>query len=343
MHTYQHEPATSGIISESRAPLRVIGRAVLIIRVIAIYLVLAFSAAGQSNGGEQPCSTNIFDRCHTSLSRSVVDTAVWFDALFGDERYEEEVRSARLRLKPSVRISGSDDSPKVRVGVRAKVPLPRLEQRVQLILDSIVTDEDLIEDDTHIDSTVGGTEGDFDLIAAVRFILRDRPHSHLNLDLGMKVHSDDIEPFVRLRARTLSGGDIWAMRFTQRVFWLESEGFGETSRIDLDWQPRDHTFFRATTEVTWSEETEGVDIGQSLSLFRHFNDRGTAAGLILSGEAQTDPGRIEATAVAFRFRQPLNRKWLFLEIEPGTEFHHEDNYEADPYIKLGLDIILGQD
>ena len=223
------------------------------------------------------------------------------------------------------------------------MPLPNLEERLQLVFDSILEGDgdDFIEQPEHADGSVGDTDSDFYLTAAARFLFRDRPNSHLNLDLGLKIHSDDIEPFVKLRARSLSGGDIWAFRFTQRVFWLVSDGFGETSRLDLDWQPWNQTFFRATTEVTWSEVTEGVDVNQSLSLFRHLSYKGKVAALILSGEGQTDPGRIDAAAVAFRYRQPLRRKWVFLEIEPGVEFLHEDEYNPDPYLQLKLDIMFG--
>jgi hypothetical protein len=301
-------------------------------------LLLVFEARSQ----EPNTSPGFLDRSHKVVSRSVINTGDWFDAFFGDKRIEEEAQGPRLRLRPSVEIREKGEV-KFRLGANVKMPLPNLEDRLQLVMEGLMQDDndDPLTPESHIGDVTGDAEGDFDLSTAARVTIRQNKRELLNFDAGVRLRSDELRPFIRFRARKASERQRLAARFTQKVFWIDDDGWGETTQMDIDSKLKEDTLFRASTAVTWSETTRGVALCQSLSLFKHIDEANTAISLTGQVMGHTDPSEIENCVLLAKYRRLAFRKWFFVELEPGAEFPLHRDRTFTPYLKLKFDIIFG--
>ena len=291
--------------------------------------------------GEEPePEESWIDRSHKTLSEQVISSGKWFDSFFGDERAEEEIRGTRIRLRSSVRWEeGGDVSP--RLGVNGKFSLPNLDDRVQIVIDSLASDDGDLPAEEFIRTAFRDIEDDFDLSAATRLLIGDTDDALLDLDLGLKFHSDRVSPFVKFRGRKLSNREKLVLRWSQFFFWESDDGFGETSRFDLDVRPTPDRFFRSTTQGTWSEFSHGVDLVQRFSVYQHFDQRQKAIGLAVAALATTDPDEFTEFQASIKYRQRLWRDWLFFEVEPEAIFPEERDYKFSPRLNVRFDIIYG--
>jgi len=297
------------------------------------------TAVGQTN--YPPTSySSWYDRGHESLSHSIVRSGRWFDAFFGDQRIEEEIRGTRLRLRTSVKVSeGIDLQP--RVDLNLKLALPHLEDRLQIIIDSVRRDEEETDDTERIDRSFGTLEDDFDVSAATRVVLGKILNSQLDFDVGVKLKVDQADPFVKLRTQKLIDNEQIAVRLTQFLVWVSGDGFGETTRIDLDTSLSKDRFLRFSTAATWSEVSNGIDIENQLSLYKHLNKSKRAIGVEISTETQTDPGKLNLVKMLVRYRQRIHRDWMFFEIAPEAGFPEERDFDFTPRLNFRLDIMYG--
>ena len=296
-------------------------------------------AAGKTN---DPPSSNSswYDRGHHSLSEQVIKSGNWFDAFFGDERIEEEVKGTRLRLRTSLKVEEGVDV-KPRASFNLKLALPQLEDRLQIIIDSVRRDEEDTDDTERIENSFGSLEDDFDVSAATRVVLGKILDSQLDFDVGMKLKVDQADPFVKLRTKKIFDNDQLAIRVTQFLVWQSGDGFGETTRFDLDTTLSEDRFLRFSTAATWSEVSHGVEFENQLSLYKHLNTSKRAIGLEISTETQTNPGELNLVRTLVRYRQRIHRDWMFFEIAPEAQFPEDRDFNFTPRLTFRLDIMYG--
>jgi len=145
--------------------------------------------------------------------------------------------------------------------------LPRLKNRLQIVVETLLKESEEAE----------GEEGDgdkdtidiTDISVSLRYKMLEKARQWINLDGGAKVNPDElnldtIDPFVKFRIRGTSDFDPWALRLTQFIVWLKSEGLRATSRFDLERRIRTTILFRMTGKTIWSEESGFIGIGLSL-------------------------------------------------------------------------------
>ena len=251
------------------------------------------------------------DRTHAQMTQRLCEPAAWFDGFFGDQRALEETPVGTfVRLRNAVEWDQSEGW-SYGLRVRANIELPRVSDRVRLL---ISRDEDVSGE---LRDGPAADDGDDRTRLGLRFIASERARSQLDFDGTVRVSSGALNPRVRARYRYVQGlTDTTLLRATQTVFWERRDGFGTTSRLDYEWLPDRDQLIRWTGEGTFSEGSDGVDWRTSVIAFRQLDLR-TALRSEVGVFGRTSPSvDAEEYFVALRLRRQFARPWLFYEIQP---------------------------
>jgi hypothetical protein len=251
------------------------------------------------------------DRSHSYVNQRLCEPAAWFDGFFGDPRsFEETPVGTFIRVRNAVQWDETEGW-SFGLRVRANVLLPRVSERVRLL---VTRDDDIsgeFRDGPAADDSDDRTR------LGLRFIASEAARSQLDFDGTVRVSGSGLNPRVRGRYRYVRGLTPRSLgRATQSVFWERDEGFGTTSRLDYEWLPDRDRLVRWTTQGTVSQESDGIDWRTSLIGFRQLSPR-TALRTELGAFGMTSPSfETEEFFVAFRYRRQFLRNWLFFELQP---------------------------
>ncbi|RFF31359.1 hypothetical protein [Wenzhouxiangella sediminis] len=260
---------------------------------------------------EQGRPQSWLDLTHSYINQRLCEPAAWFDGFFGDPRtLEENPVGSFIRLRNAVRWDETEGL-KYRASVRANLILPRLSERVRLL---VARDEDL-EGDYPDTGAFDDPENRTRL--GLRYIASEHARSRFDIDGTVRVSSGSLNPRIRGRYRYVRGlTDRSLGRFTQSAFWEREEGFGLTTRFDWEWLPDRDRLVRWSARGTWSQESDGIDWRTGLVSFRQL-DMQSAVRAEVGAWGYTEPRfETEEYFVAVRYRRQFLRPWLYWEIEP---------------------------
>jgi len=262
---------------------------------------------------EQDRPESWLDRTHSYLSQKLCEPAAWFDGFFGTDRaYEETPIGSFFRVRNSM-IWDESESFGHEIRLSANISLPRVSDRVRLL----ISRDESIEGDSEFDDIGRETDDDEQTRLGLRFLLSEAGRTQFDVDATVKVNSGGLNPRARGRMRHTRGiTEATLARWTQTVFWEREDGFGTISRADWEWLPNRLTLVRLTGRGTVSEDTDGVDWRTGLIAFRQL-DRRTAVRSELGAVGETGLAReIDEIFLNFRFRRSFLRDWLFYELQP---------------------------
>jgi hypothetical protein len=259
-----------------------------------------------------------FDRWHGFLARRFSAPAVWFDGFFGDRRFlEEGPAGVFVRWRNGMRWSEDEDL-KFRTNFNASVRMPQLKKKLR-----IVVSRENADDPTA--ASVGGTVPPLITTATqdekrtdvgLLYDIFDRVKAKLDFGVTVRLRIPP-QPIVKARYRyTIPFSEQMLLRFTEYAFWIDNEGFKETSRLDLEYAISAATLLRFSNSATYVENRVGVDWVSELSLYRQLSPK-DAISLDISAWMPTRPeAQWNNFRVGSRYRRNFFRSWLFYEIEP---------------------------
>ena len=258
-----------------------------------------------------PQRAHWLDRSHSYLNERLCAPAVWFDGFFGDPRTLEETPvNTFFRVRSTL---GWDQADSVGGGlqVKANIALPRLSERVRVLVSRDQAAEGDRLDGAGLDDLDDKTR------LGVRFILSDELVGLTDVDATVRVESGSLNP--RVSARYLMRYD-WSdntlIRGTQTAFWERVGGFGTRSRVDVEFSPNYGRLLRWTTRGTFSEASNGVDWKSVLVGYQQLDGR-TALRADAGVIGRTRPTSLaEEVFVSARIRRQWLRPWLFVELRP---------------------------
>jgi len=277
------------------------------------------------------------DRSHSYLGQRLCEPAAWFDGFFGDDRALEETPVGTFfRFRNSV-LWDQTEGTSLGLQVRANVILPRISERVRLL---ISRDEDL-SDDFGDGPPVGDPDERTRL--GLRFLGTERARSRFDIDGTVRVSGTNLNPRVRGRYRYVQGLTTHTLvRATQSVFWEREDGVGTTSRVDWELLPDRDRLVRWTGEGTWSEASRGVDWRSSVVGFQQLDSRTALRGELGTFGFTHPEFRVEEYFVALRYRRQFLRHWLFYEIQPEhawpRDFDTGQSRRSDWRLTLTLEV-----
>ncbi len=282
------------------------------------------------------------DVTHTYLSSTVERLALRIDTFFGEKRIYEEATGTYVQARGSVIYSRGGEVD-FNGRFRAKVDLPQLRERANLVIESD-DDRDAAEDFNRIttgSSLVDELE-DSDVSAALQVFIREKDRWNFSIRPGVRF-SDPVETFVKLRFRRNQPlGETWHSRGTVEVGYFSKRGWQNEWQLDLERDIGDDNFFRSSSTVLWREDFPGNQfLGQSFQV-THFIDSNQLISFEVGTSAETRPNLHDTSYFSsIRLRRNIHRGWLFLEIKPQVIWERENNFEADPALVLTLEALFG--
>lgn len=298
--------------------------------------VLPAAAAGPTpNFLERVADSPVWDDSHSRMTDAFNAAIERIDRLFGDDRLDEDTRDSMLRLRLGLRYS-HHDSLSLESGVRLRLVMPQLEQRLQLIVDDFFE-----SDDPGSTSSLRDSVKDSETDAALRFIFGESARHRLSFDAGLRGTSP-VQLLARVRGRVVLPVGEWELRLSESIALLSTDGLESVSEMRWSRQLGDDWFFRSTSQLIWEEEKRsGVMPFQSLAVIRALSDR-RAFRIEVSGLWPETPHTREALyRTEFTYRQRLHRWWLFIEPGFGLQFPQLRDYDPDPFVFLRFETIFG--
>lgn len=277
------------------------------------------------------------DRAHQEISTRVLKTSEQFDTFFGDKRVKEEQDATQIIIAPTFTFS-EEKFIEISCPLTLNLALPYLKNRWNLMVETL-----LHEEKTDDDESEAVEDEENDVTVSLRYKAVKQAQRWLSLDAGVKVQTDKIlSPFGRVRFRHLFDFDPWGIRFTQFLFWLEDEGWGESSQFDIDRKLRQDLLFRISNQALWSESSQGLEFSHTYSL-RWQLSRRRALEIDLGGQGHTRSSfAIDKYETAVVFRRRLYRNWLFSEIKPGIRALRDDDFDWTPFVMLKIECTFGE-
>jgi hypothetical protein len=275
-----------------------------------------------------------WDEWHGELGSNIVDVVERFDRHFGEARLNEETRGTRVKVSLGFSYDG-DDGLSFENKINARLALPALEHRLQLVVDNFVEADDPDRISPILDAA---RESEPD--AALRLVSREAAKWRINTDAGVRF-SDELQVFGKFRGSRTLVLQPWEMNFSQEFKWYSDNGWSEISELRWSRIVAWRWLFRSTTSVSWEEDSEGVTPSQSFAIFKQLSKR-RAFKLATAAAWPEFPHTVSANyKLEASHRQLIHKDWLFMEITPGVEFPQKDNYNVNPYITVLFDCIFG--
>jgi hypothetical protein len=297
----------------------------------------------------QPAAGNlsVLQRVRRTLTVTACASSAWLDGLFGDQIYPAEYHATYGTVTTGALWSKYDGfDPRLRF--RARLQLPQWDERISAFAGRVGED-----------NYISDTEGDFDALPTRQFgTLEDESvlvglgysspeRTGNDFDAGVGVRIDlPLDPYARARYEIVrSFADQYVFSVRETVFWQNTEGFGTTTRLNLDRVFSDRYLLRWSNVGKFTEETVGIEWYSQLTLFQSVGQR-TGLAWQAQVEGQTD-NEVQMTRTAARLimRRQLTPEWLILELRGGVSWPRRkviEEREPSPEIGIAVEMQFGQ-
>ncbi|HEX7114049.1 MAG TPA: hypothetical protein VF193_02860 [Steroidobacter sp.] len=302
--------------------------------------------AAEACAQEQSDQASFLERMRRRLTVTACTSSAWLDSLFGDQFHYLDYRDTYGSVSAGGLWSEYDGfDPRLRFRVRLQ--LPQWDERLSAFAGR-VGEEDYISD----------TEGDFaalptrqfgqledeSVLVGLGYSSPDRAGNDFDAGVGVRVDTP-LDPYARVRYEVVRAfAEHYVFSARETVFWQNSEGFGTTTRVNLDRVLSDTLLLRWSNLGKYTEETLGVEWYSQLTLFQSLSER-TGLAWQAQVEGATD-NEVELTRYAARliFRRQLTPEWLFLELRGGLAWPRRklsEERELSPELGIALEMQFG--
>jgi len=280
------------------------------------------------------------DRMRLRLSQAACASSAWFDGFFGTERRYEDYRATYGSVSLGT-LWDERDGFDPRLRFRIRLQLPQADERLNAFIGRVDREEFVTGREEEFDALPSrfGQEDEDELLLGLGWSSPDRRGSWFDSDVGVKI-ALPLDPYVRGSWKLVHDfSKSTLLRLRESAFWRNTEGFGVTSRADLDYVLEPGLLSRWTAVATYSEESLGVDWYTTLTLFQSIDEiRAFAYQVSYSGETDREVP-IKDWGVQLIYRQRISREWLFVELRSSVTWPKDEPQEPrEPNWGVGIAI-----
>jgi hypothetical protein len=161
---------------------------------------------------------------------------------------------------------------------------------------------------------------------------------------GMRV-ALPLDPYLKgsyVYERGTSENGLLSLRETG--FWEHSQGFGVTTRANIERIYDLRWLTRWTGSITYSQKSQGLLGWSAVDFMRGFSSR-RAIALEFEVDGQTDaPVRVHNYGSKLAYRQAVLRRWLVMELRASVSWPRDlpqQDRHLSPGVGLGFEMLLG--
>jgi hypothetical protein len=274
--------------------------------------------------GDKPGGLAWIDRMQASLYRRMCLVAAGFDGFFGNARFDDVYEATYGSVSVGTTWDQRDQlDPSIRFRVNMK--LPQFNDRFNGFIGRLDPEEyvtDLRDDFDSLPRQFGRADDDAVLLG-LGYRQPGPGGGRFDTSVGAKL---DLPPEAYVKGTYRLDQPFLErnlLRLNETVFWRDGEGFGFTSRIDLERLLAEGFLLRWTGLGTISQETEGVQWFSNVTLYQNLG-RGRALAYQVGGSGETDH-EVDIADYGLRviYRRKVFREWLFLELRSSVTWPRE--------------------
>ncbi len=288
-------------------------------------------------GRQRDKSGNWVDASHRYIGNRADDLAVYLDRFFGSP--QEDLESADSNIRFITRLDwDQDDGNKTKFRLRGNVHLPRVNERLSLVLNG--------EDQ---DNQSGVSDPGEENTAGLQLNALQTKRSRFDLTLSA-TSGPNLKPGARYRYKD-NWGDRSRFRYTGRADYSNDKRFRLVNNLEFDYLTGMTSLVRWSNRIEYGQRTEGTEWSSIVSWrYGYSLDSAFAWVFGLNGKSSPDvPNKIRegkpfngvqyppnATGgsslltnygTILKFRNRLYSDWLYLEVEPGWSYRKRNNFE----------------
>lgn len=305
-------------------------------------LALQMQALNAQNKGEdgETLAHNRFtrwmDAAHRRTYRWMDDAVRKIDTkwLAEDEPYDPELSTFKLKLLTKTGGKSSEKEFDFKVLFRAEMALPGLERKLHLYLDNAGRD------------SLPGTDPmkkEYDTRLGVRAIFRTLRGSDLSMGGGLRWRASNPVVYLSTDWRWEREWGDGVLCLNPQAAYYSDEGLGQKTELTWTRPVGERKFFQTRTAERSAESLDSVEFEQSLRFawLRSGRGRGWVAQVSVFPHIRSSDWYWDDSLVNLTWRDVLYRKWIYYTVTPQLQFPKEDEYQAKPSIRIGLEILFG--
>jgi hypothetical protein len=301
--------------------------------------------AESAKQSDQDVPYHWLDRTREVLYDTMWHSAEHVDRWFGSAEDDAVYRQAHGSVAPALLYTRFDGL-RTQVRFNMNFPLPRVNDRIHAFVGRFDPNEFITERNEPsgaIPRTYGPPTEDQTLLG-IGYHQPDKQGSHFDAGAGVRV-SLPMDPYIKgsyIYERGNSDRGLFSVRET--LFWQNSEGAGETTRLDLERVFDRQLLVRYTLSGTRSQKSEGLRGYSSILLLRGLSNR-RAVAFELGADGQTQ-AQVQLHDYGFKaaYRQCILRRWLIMEVRTSLDWPKDFRWQhrhASPGVGLGFEMLLG--
>jgi hypothetical protein len=279
---------------------------------------------------------------HRKVSGLIEDLLRRTDALFGGDRLYDAPTGSYIQVgaRGTVWPERYSDSGVTAI-TRAKINLPRTQERLKLMLDRDVEDIDKPPAQRDAEVAAGVSQPDNNPYVGLRALAVERLKLRFTTDGGLKLRDGELDPFARGRVtRVFQWGD-WTIPVSETVLWRRVEGLSATTDWAFLYPLSKRSALAFQGNATWTENQDGLVIGHNATVAWRVDER-SLFGVEALVIGQTRPQReVLAYSTALRYRRLIHSTWLVMEVRPQVVFPSNQDYKTTAGVTLQLEAFFG--
>lgn len=173
----------------------------------------------------------------------------------------------------------------------------------------------------------------------------------VDFEVGARL-STPLAAFVALRWGQQREIGPWSIEPFAKIFLETDDGAGaSTALIASRWQG--NWLLRSAGSIRWLAEEDTTQWSQTVLLAKvqqmlgadRFSSRNRGRDLLASSGLRLEArgerlSRTDTYQASLLFKRPLHSNWLFWSIEPSVSYERRTGWQADPGIRLGVDLLF---
>ncbi len=288
---------------------------------------------------------NVADRMRDGVDNALQRTVNRVDSFFAtsdESTFNERKNRLRLRLETDyLQHHGWDVSPKLKL----HVVLPGLNERLRLVINDAQGSDD---------AETATDEEDNDV--ALRWVGRQSAALGYSFDVGLRLKSGHLDPFVRANVGTeYELARKWVGQTTNRLYYYSRTGWRNDFRQYFNRGIDDDLLLRSRTRVQYfAQYGYNPFFEQKFSLYQSLSDTRKLAWEVLYRKQTAEMSPFDEDQILgsprssynefiaqLRYRQQFWRPWFYVEFWPVVGWPEERNYDTTLAFRFRVEINVG--
>jgi hypothetical protein len=302
-------------------------------------------AGSSQTAGEQDVPYQWLDKTRQALYNSMWRSAEHVDRWFGSADDDTVYKQVYGSVAPAL-LYTEYNGLRAQLRFNVNFPLPQANERLHAFVGRFDPNEFITERDEPsgaIPRTYGPPTEDRTLLG-IGYHQPDKQGSRFDAGTGVRL-GFPMDPYVKgsyVYERGRSDNGLFSLRET--LFWQNSEGAGETTRLDLERIFESHWLARYTISATRSQKSDGLR-GYSSILLLHGMPNRRAVAFEVGFDGQTG-AEVPLHDYGFKiaYRQGILRRWLIMEVRTSVDWPRDYRWQgrsASLGVGLGFEMLLG--